>query len=199
MKRLDKPESGARTIATTTASDDYEFPNEAFACPRCGQMLAPDVRVCVACRKPIDLAQIRKPVPIMPLDLGPPRATPVRFSWGIFLFVLGLWCLGAIAAQRFLGPAKSQWAMGGVVVLTSGWVFYDAQGLGLPRPLRWGVGSLLLWIVIFPWYLARRRTPQAPCPLMEGQLRPFTLVVVLILMVFFLIGAVMYVLNGPPR
>ena len=58
--------------------------------------------------------------------------------------------------------------MYGVVILTSAWVFYDAHHKLLPKPLRWGLLSLLVWIVVFPWYLARRRDPVAPCPFVEA-------------------------------
>jgi hypothetical protein len=77
--------------------------------------------------------------------------------------VLLFWFLLAGVAERFLGPVRSQFLLGSVVLITSAWVYYDARDKLVPKPLRWGLGSLLLWVVVFPWYLARRRDPVAPC------------------------------------
>jgi hypothetical protein len=50
-----------------------------------------------------------------------------------------------------------------VIAATAAWVGFDArkfdwQGSGLAKtPLEWVAGCLLLWIVIFPVYLLRRR------------------------------------------
>lgn len=41
-----------------------------------------------------------------------------------------------------------------VVVATSLWVMFDASAHGLSW--TWGVGCLVLWVVVFPWYLATR-------------------------------------------
>ena len=38
-----------------------EFPSEPFQCPACGQLLAPACRVCVACKRTIDPAEIARP------------------------------------------------------------------------------------------------------------------------------------------
>lgn len=165
-------------------------------------MLAPSVRVCVACNQLIDVTQIKRPLSGADAirRVAAHRAlAPVRFSWSTFFLAVGLWCLAAIAVQRFVGPVKGQYVMGGTVILSSAWLFYDAHVRGVPKPLRWGVASLLLWIVFFPWYLARRRTPEAPCPFVEGEVRPFLLVLLLILMVFLLVSAVLFILNAPAR
>jgi hypothetical protein len=176
--------------------------DEPFPCPACGQMLAATCRVCVACKKPVDPSLIQEPEapvaePEIPEELPPPLA-PARFSWQIFLFVLAGWLLAAGVTQRLLGPETSQWVLGGVVILSSAWVFYDAQGRGVAKPLRWGVGVLLLWIVVFPWYLARRRTPQAPCPFIEGEAGPLARALLFTLMIFFLLGIAFMALKGPP-
>lgn len=71
--------------------------------------------------------------------------------------------------------------------ISSLWVIFDAHQKHVARPLRWGLGTLLMWIVIFPWYLARRRTPQAPCPFVEGFGMPIALVVVLAASVLFIL------------
>jgi hypothetical protein len=50
-----------------------------------------------------------------------------------------------------------------LIVPTAAWVGFDARkfdwsGSGLAKtPLEWAAGCLLLWIVIFPVYLVRRR------------------------------------------
>lgn len=173
--------------------------DEPFPCPACGQMLAADVRVCVVCKQPIDPTQIRRPdarpprVEIQRGSLPLPRA---RFSWRIFFLVLSSWLLVAGVAQWFLGPTKSQLALGGVVILTSIWVFFDAEHRGVPKPLRWGIGSLMLWILVFPWYLARRRQPQAPCPFVEAEAGPLARLLFLILLTFFILSAVLVVFKG---
>lgn len=53
-----------------------------------------------------------------------------------------------------------------VIIGTSIWVFFDAKSIGLKKgqvkgladlgPGGWLVGSLLLWIVVFPLYLVKR-------------------------------------------
>ena len=184
-----------------TASSDFAFPREAFPCPACGQMLGATCRVCVACKQPIDPTQIARPE--TPAALTEPQAIPpqialVRFPWSILLFVLVIWFFAASVAVRFLSPGNSQIAMGGLVVLSSIWVFYDARERGVPKPLRWGVGCLLLWIVFFPWYLSRRRTPEAACSFIEAERGPLLRVLLITLLVFFLFSVVMVVLKGPP-
>lgn len=176
--------------------------DEPFACPACGQMLAPTCRVCVACKQPVDPALIQKPqTSVAEPELAqeaPPQVEPARFSWMIFLSVLAAWLLAAGVTQQLLGPEIGQWVLGGVVILCSAWVFYDAQRKGVARPLRWGLGVLLLWILVFPWYLARRRTPQAPCPFIEGEAGPLARALLFALMVFFLLGIAFMVFKGPP-
>jgi hypothetical protein len=172
------------------------FPSEPFACPACGQMLAPTCRVCVACKQPISPAECgRLQAVAAPAGTLQPLAcpSPVRFSWRTFLIVFGIWLIVATVVQRLLGPIKSQLALAGVQILSSLWVFYDAQERGVPKALRWGLGSLLLWPIVFPWYLARRSVPQAPCPFVEAPVNPITraLLIVLLVVIFLLI------LKGP--
>jgi hypothetical protein len=179
---------------------DVGFPDEPFACPHCGQLLAPSVRVCASCKQPIDPSEIERPaisIPIAEQIISLPRKEQARFSWNIFLGVLGAWLLVAVASQRLLGYQKSEFALGGVVIASSVWILYDARKLGIPKGLRWGVGSLLLWILIFPWYLARRRTPKAPCPFIEGESGRVVRTLLFVLLVFFLLSAVMLVIKGP--
>src|SRR5215469_2667378 len=162
---------------------EAHFPEEAFPCPHCGQMLGPAVRVCVACRQAIDPNQIR--VAAEAHVAVPARAAAVasvRFSWSIFLISLFAWLALSTSAIQLVGLAKAQYFMVAVLVLSAGWVFWDARQKSIPRPFHWGAGALLFWIVFFPWYLARRRQPEASCPIVEAGTRPFIRILLLILM-----------------
>jgi hypothetical protein len=185
MIEQDKPRELERE-ATEDRPSDGEFPAEPFPCPACGQLLAPSCRVCVACKHAIDAAEIRKPS-VLPVVGEPTRREPepVRFSWRIFLIVFAIWVVGASLVQRYMEPLKGQLVLGSVQILCSFWVFYDALEKRLPRPLRWGFGTLLLWPIIFPWYLARRKAPRQPCPFVEARVAPMTLAVLLILLAVF--------------
>jgi hypothetical protein len=96
--------------------------------------------------------------------------------------------------QQVLSPLKSQLILAGIQVLSSVWVFYDAQDKHLPRPLRWGLGSLLLWPFIFPWYLGRRSKPSAPCPFVEAPAGPVARALLFVLLIVFII----LIFRGPP-
>lgn len=186
-------ESGAQPAAS--------FPDEPFACPHCGQMLAPSCRTCPSCRQAIDPTDIVRPdvsVVIAEQIISLPTKTKgySRFSWSIFFTVLVTWFLVAMIAEGVLGYEKSQFALGGLVLISSVWVLHDARQKNIPKPLRWSIGSLLLWIVIFPWYLSRRRTPRAACPFIEGEGRHVR-TLIFILLVFFLLSALMLYLKGP--
>jgi len=172
--------------ATDNRPSDEEFPTEPFPCPACGQLLAPSCRVCVACKHPIDPAEIRKPR-VLRAASEPTRREPepVRFSWRIFLIVFAIWVVGASLVQRYMDPLKGQLVLLGVQILSSFWVLYDALEKRLPKPHRWGMGTLLLWPIIFPWYLARRKRPRQPCPFVEARVSPITGAVLLILLAVF--------------
>lgn len=124
------------------------------------------------------------------------RTARARFSWRIFFSVLIPSWLGISVAFQYLGLARAQLLMVSVQVLSSAWVLFDARQKGVPKPLRWGLGSLLLWIVIFPWYLARRRNPQAPCLFIEAEAGPIARAVLLILSVAVLVGLALFIMNG---
>jgi hypothetical protein len=178
-------------------TSDKEFPSEPFSCPACGQLLAPSCRVCVACKHEIDPAEIHKPSVVVAVA-GPPlrRPEPVRFSWRIFLIVFGMWVVSASLVQRFMDPLKGQLVLGGAQILCSFWVLYDALEKRLPKPQRWGMGTLLLWPIIFPWYLARRKRPTQPCPFVEAKVSPVTRAVLLILMAVLVY---LIIKQTPPR
>ena len=158
-------------MVDATTFDDSGFPNEAFACPHCGQMLGASCRVCVACKEPIDPAQIHiEPayVPFSPTIQQPALLVNVRFPWILFLslFFLRILLFGLLSDR--LGLVKTELILGAMELLSCVWVFVDANRLGVGRPFRWALGTLLLWPIVFPWYLARRKSPQSPCPFVEG-------------------------------
>lgn len=180
-----------------------EFPTEAFPCPACGQMLAPSCRVCVACKSVIDPAKIIRPTGgaasraarIPPPE---PKRESVRYPWRIFFTVLVIsFCL-ALLAEKYLGEDKAQLAMGGIQMLAGVWVFFDALQGRIPRPLRWAVGSMLLFALVFPWYLARRSRPRASVPFVEAEMGPVTRVLLLGLLLLVLASLILYFVKGPP-
>lgn len=187
-------EESVKAISATAAGDEGAaslavFPAEPFACPSCGQLLGPACRVCVACKEPIDPARIKAQPPVnvaAPSEFKPPPRTvvpSVPFPWGLFFLVLGFTWLAAGATLHFLGPKEFQIVFGLAQLLLSAWIFYDARERRIPKPWRWAISALVVWVVIFPWYLARRRTRDAACPFMEAETSPFfrTLVVFLLL------------------
>lgn len=159
-------------LDTVALPADSAFPNEPFACPHCGQMLGPGCRVCVACKNSIDPADIKTLQPVLTAIEAPARPpvalAPARFSWKIFFLVFSVVWLAAIVVLEVAGPEKGQAYLGLIPLISAPWVIFDAHQKHIARPFRWGIGSLILWIVIFPWYLSRRSTPKAPCPFVEG-------------------------------
>jgi hypothetical protein len=185
MIEQDKPHELEREAIEKPPSDE-EFPAEPFSCPACGQLLAPSCRVCVACKHVIDPGEISKPRVLRVVGRPEPQEPePVRFSWRTFLVVFSVWVVGASLVQRYMDPLKGQLVLGGVQILSSFWVLYDALEKRLPKPQRWGMGTLLLWPIIFPWYLARRGRPRQPCPFVEAPASPITRALLLILLVIF--------------
>jgi hypothetical protein len=183
-------------IATDKPSPEDQFPGEPFPCPACGQLLAPSCRVCVACHHSIDPAEIRKPQTPVAVETPVEREPePVRFSWRSFLRVFVIWVVGGTLVQRFMPPLRAQLVLGGVQILCSFWVLFDALQKHLPRPFRWGMGTLLLWPIIFPWYLARRNYPLRPCPFIEARVKPTTIAAL-----FILLAVLVYVMlkYAPP-
>jgi hypothetical protein len=171
---------------------DSQFPNEPFPCPSCGQFLAPTVRLCVACKQPIDPAAIKRPQAVLESPAVLPATQGVPFPWPLFSVLLLVRVLTATVAYQKWGLAKAELVMSALELLTGVWVFFDAKRQSVSRPLRWALGSLLLWIVVFPWYLARRKSPRATCQFVEGP------ALVLTLLLCFLLGIAVVALKGPP-
>lgn len=170
-------------------------------------MLGPAVRVCVACRETIDPAQIRRPV-LQPqaqdaavvAQKAPekPRNTP--FPWAIFFVVLLVMALFSAVIEKRFGVTATVYGFGVLQMITSVWVVFDAHRKGIPQPLQWGVGSMLLWIVVFPWYLGRRRQPKTVCPFVESGARSLLRIVLLFLLIN-IIGMIFFgsMLNSLPK
>jgi hypothetical protein len=178
-----------------------EFPSEPYQCPACGQLLAPSCRVCVACKHTIDPADIARPREAVLAEHTPvpnPRPESVRYPWRIFFAVLGVSFLLALIFEGLWGEQKAQLAMGGAQSLAGIWVFFDALRQRVPRPFRWAMGTMLLPVVIFPWYLARRSKLQASVPFVESEVGPVTRILVFALLIFFLVSLVFYIVKGPP-
>jgi len=190
------PNPQTETVASPAAVAD--FPTEPFQCPACGQLLAPACRVCVACKRAIDPALIaRAHGAALPAASSGPRAEPVRYPWRIFFAFIGISFLLALGFEGLLGEQRAQLAMGGVQALAGIWVFFDALRQRVPRPLRWGFGSMLLPVVVFPWYLARRKTPQSPVPFVEAEAGPVTRSLLFALLVFILASLIFTIVKGP--
>jgi len=178
------------------------FPDEPFSCPNCGQLLAASCRVCPSCKQEVNPSEIIRPdvnVIIAEQVVPLPAKEQARFSWGIFFAALGIWLVVTAVAETLLGPVISQVVLFSLVALSSVWVYRDAREKNIPTPIRWSLGSLFLWIIIFPWYLARRRTPKAPCPFIEGEGGRVAHTLLVILLVFFLLSALMLLLKGPKK
>jgi len=198
-----KPEAA---IVDSTASV-AEFPSEPFPCPACGQLLAPSCRVCVACKHPINPAEIARPrevvLPAARPSSSEARPVPIRYPWPIFFIVLGFaFLLGllysAAVSSGLLKENQAELALQGAPILVGVWVFFDALRRRIPRPLRWAVGTMLLLILIFPWYLARRRTPQSSVPFVEAEVGPVARFLLFVLLFFFLASLIFYIVKGPP-
>jgi len=198
------PDPGPETVESLAS--EATFPSEPFQCPACGQLLAPACRICVACRKPIDFQEVARPravaMPARPAPSIEPQPEPVRFPWRIFFVVLGCAFLVGMAfitliAHGVLKQDQAQLAMNGVPALVGIWVFFDASRRRIPRPLRWGLGTILLLAVVFPWYLARRSKPEAPVPFVEAEVRPVTRMVLIALLLLFLVSLIMNIVQGP--
>lgn len=187
-----------RADPAEAAASRGALPNEPFPCPYCGQMLAPSCRVCVACKQAIDPAIIRRAGPaVISVRPAQPLPPPVRFPWRLFLltFVIA-WTVSA-AAVAAVGLERAQVLLAILEFVSAAWVFYDAHGKRVPKPFRWGVATLLLWIFMFPWYLARRAVPEAPCPFVEAPSTKRSKVLLLVLWMALLV--ILALRGGPPR
>ena len=186
----------------TSLQSAATFPDEPFACPHCGQMLAASVRICPSCKGSIDPRNIVRPqivIPIAEQVVRLPVKEYARFSWNIFFATLAVWLVVGLITEVLLGPEKGQFVLGALVILSSVWVYRDAREKNIPKPFRWSFGSFLLWIIIFPWYLARRKSPKAECPFIEGEAGRVARTLLFVLLIFFLLSALMLLIKGPSK
>jgi hypothetical protein len=105
--------------------------------------------------------------------------------------------VGGIASELLIGPLKTQMVVGVLQLLSAIWVSFDAYAKRVPKPLRWGFATMFpTWLIILPWYLVRRRRPEAPCPFVEAQVSPITRALLLIL-----VAVLVYLVlkQGPPH
>lgn len=202
QERLKEAPASSSPEAQTAGSNTSvaEFPSEPFPCPACGQLLAPTCRVCVACKHPVDPADLARRqagvLPTAPAAVTGPPPQSVRFSWPLFFVVFGVSCFLVIILQSLWKDQQQVLlVMGGIQTLAGVWVFFDALRQRIPKPLRWSVGSMLLPLVIFPWYLARRSKPESPVPFLEGG--PVIRLVLLALLLFLLANLIFYIVQGP--
>ncbi len=188
-----------------TSSPTPALPTEPFPCPNCGQMLAATCKVCVICHEPVDFSKVRRtatpwtPAP-RPQEEASIKEVKSQFSWPIFFVVVAVYLAIAVTARAYLNPIHYEALLSALLVISSVWVFYDAHSKRLPHPVRWGVSALLLWIVVFPWYLSRRRNPQSPCPLMEAEGSVFIRALIWVLLIFFVLSLIAaVVVRKPPH
>jgi hypothetical protein len=195
MTEPEKPR-GLQTVQAENRPSNE--PGEPFPCPACGQMLAPSCRVCVACGHVIDPAEAKKELPgVAVAATTPPTLAPVRFPWRLFLLFFWSLLVGGIVLEVLIGASKTQLAVGAFQLLSAIWVSFDASAKHVPKPLRWGLATLFpTWLIILPWYLARRRRPEAPCPFVEAKVSPIALTTL-----FILLAVLFYVLlkQAPPH
>jgi len=195
-----QPDSAEQASAPVSVA---EFPTEPFVCPACGQMLGAECRVCVACRHVIDPAEIQAARNAALPEIAPALATDakpltVRYPWLLFFLVLVISFTLWMICNQIWGSEKANTVTVSVQTLAGVWAFSDALRRRIPRPLRWGVCSMLLFGIIFPWYLARRNIPKATVPFVEAEIKPVTRFLLYALITFFILSTVIYFVYGPP-
>src|SRR3989442_10582200 len=113
------PLKDGRGLATASGR---ESPEEPFPCPACGQMLAPSVRVCVACKHPIDPREIRRsrgPVPSLEPRAILSAAPRTPFPWLLFFICLPARFSPACPLQQRWGFGRVKLALGAMEVVTA--------------------------------------------------------------------------------
>jgi hypothetical protein len=174
-----------------------------FACPHCGQMLAPTCRVCVACGERIEPAEIimsRRALDGLPgTEDQRPASQLTQFSWLFFFANLAGAMVVISVAIRLVGVDTSKLAFVGFTLVCAGWVFYDARAKGIAQSWRWSIMTVFFWIVFFPWYLSRRRTPRIPCSVIEKPTSVFFRVLFWSVVILLFLGFIAAVVKSPPR
>jgi hypothetical protein len=197
VTEVPKMESPRVTGSAATAS----FPDEPFLCPSCGQLLGPSVRTCVSCKHVINPAEIaRTPAPALPSTPRPasiqaPRES-VPYPWRILIAVVGISMILGLISVALFGDQNWPKAVQALQIMAGFWVFFDAFQRRIPRPFRWSMGTMLIPGLILPWYLARRNRPEASVPFVEAETRPFTRILLGILLLAFLIAVAISAWQG---
>ena len=108
----------------------------------------------------------------------------MRFSWRIFLIVFAIWVVGASLVQRYMDSLKGQLVLGGVQILSSFWVLFDALEKRLPKPKggEWHPAAVADHFSLVP---GQKKRPKQPCPFVEAQVSPITRAVLFILLAVF--------------
>lgn len=128
-------------------------PSTQRACPLCGKSIPLTARVCPACGDDVSsaatTATATRARPFTPI----PGATPTS---GLVAFIVAVLIFAVSLVLFPVGPVV-------VVLGTSIWVALDASNHklgqyknGIGGPTSACLGSLALWIVVFPWYLTIR-------------------------------------------
>lgn len=176
---------------------------EPFACPHCGQMLAPTCRVCVACGEPIEPLEIIRARRGVDGQAGAEtQRSAVRrtqFSWAIFFATVAAAMVVMSIAIRLLGVETSKLAFIGFTLMCAGWIFYDARSKGIPQAWRWSIMTVFFWIIFFPWYVSRRKTPRLPCPAMEEQTSTLFRVLLWFVVILLFLSVIAAVVKSPPH
>ena len=177
------------------------YSKEPFECQNCGQLLDFQCRVCGACKaavEPLPLARTPPPADSIPEESAEALPSVVSFPWKGWLILLSVSILVGNLLEGMIGRTQTYSLFYVFEVLCAVWVYQDAKSKNLPTPLRWSMGTLLIWVVVFPWYLVRRQRVTASCPFVEANSRPFTGALLAFLLLSLVIFVVYTVLSRGP-
>ncbi|MGH9406730.1 MAG: hypothetical protein ACRD3D_12955 [Terriglobia bacterium] len=126
---------------------------------------------------------------------------------GLAFFCISVPCYLAISygAERLLlahhlRPLEAGlWIQSAIQVACALWIFFDASVRRVPHRLRWALGSFLIWIIVFPWYLSRRRMPEVHCLIMEAPGRAFAWTVVWLILLYAVLGMILGSMHILPK
>jgi hypothetical protein len=132
-----------------------EAPSDKKRCPMCGEEIQLDAKKCKHCKSMLD---------------GSPTVTGDPIDLGIFLLatpVVGaMFIFGWVGNMRLIdGPMNALALISGLVVVVtaimSALEIRAAQRVGRASqeakgPGFWLIGMIMLWIVVYPWYMASR-------------------------------------------
>lgn len=143
---LADPQTALAPDHASTAGAEDATRRETKSCPFCAEEVLAEAIVCKHCRRDIGAG----PLPFSPVPGAVPTSGALYFLAAAVGVILSFVLLGA-AGPFLLVVATAIWV--GVDAATHRLVAYE-QGLGGAGAAL--IGTLLLWIVVFPWYLAIR-------------------------------------------